>query len=89
MINVSATYPNASHKCLKHNLRKRKIDHKVVEWVESFFTNRQTIVKINKYTTSKLSIDLGLPQESLLSSIFYLFYNANLLEDCAAKGIEA
>ena len=89
MVDVSAAYPNTSHKRLLHNLRKRKIDHKVVEWVASFLTNRQTIVKTNEHTTSKLSIDLGLPQGSPLSSILYLFYNADLLEDSAAKGVGA
>ena len=31
MIDVSAAYPNTSHQRLLHNLRKRKIDHKVVQ----------------------------------------------------------
>ena len=89
MMDVLAAYSNTSHERLLHNLYKRKIDHKVIDWVASFFTNCQTIVKINKHTTSKLSIDLGLSQESLLSSILYLFYNTDLLEDCAVKGVEA
>ena len=47
MIDVSIAYPNTSHKRLLHNLRKRKINHKVVELVVSFLTNRQTMVKTN------------------------------------------
>lgn len=60
-----------------------------MKWVESFLSNRQTIVKINKYTTSNLFIDLGLPQGSFLSSIFYSFYNRNLLKNSAAKRVKA
>ena len=52
-------------------------------------TNRQTIVKTNEHTTPKLYTDLGLPQGSPLSSILYLFYNADLLDDCAKKGVDA
>ena len=89
MMNVSAVYLNTSHKRLLHNLRKKKIDHKVVKWVVLFLANPQTIIKTNKHITFKLSINLCLPQELSLSSILYLFYNADLLEDCAAKGIEA
>lgn len=85
MMDFSAAYPNTSHKRLLHNLRKRKIDHKIVKWVTSFLTNRQTILKTKEHTTSKLFIDLGLPQGSPLSSILYLFYNADLLEDSVAK----
>lgn len=89
MIDVSAPYPNTSHDIPLHNLRKRKIDHKVVQWVASFLTNRNTTVKTNKPTTPKLSIDLRLPQGSPLSSIFYLFYNADILDDSTKKRVEA
>ena len=88
-IDISVAYPNTSHKHLLHNLCKRKTDHKVVEWVASFLTNRQTIVKTNKHTISKLSINLGLPQGLPLSSILYLFYNANLLKNSAIKKVGA
>ena len=61
MMDVFAAYSNTSHQRLLHNLRKRRIDVKVVDWVASFLTNRQTIVKTNEHTTPKLSINLGLP----------------------------
>lgn len=62
MMDVSAAYPNTSHQCLLHNLRKRRFDKKaIINWVASFLTGRQTIVKTNEYTTAKLLIDLGLP----------------------------
>lgn len=86
MMDVSVAYPNTSHERLLHNLRKRKIDTKVVNWIASFLTDRHTIVRTNEYTTPKLSINLGLPQGSLLSSILYLFYNGDILDDCAMKG---
>ncbi len=37
----------------------------------------------------KLFIDLGLPEGSPLSSILYLFYIENLLDDCTKKGVDA
>lgn len=63
-----ASLPNTSHNRLLHNPRKRKMDINVVKWIASFLRNRYTIVKTNKHTTPKLSIDLGLPQGLLLSS---------------------
>ncbi len=89
MMNVSAAYQNTSHQRLLRNLRGKKIDIKVVDWVASFLTDRHTIVKTNKHTTPKLSINLGLPQGSPLSSILYLFYNGDLLDDFARKGVDA
>ena len=50
MVDVSTAYPNTSHKRLLYNSRKRRIDHKVFQWVASFLTNRQTIVKTNEQT---------------------------------------
>lgn len=87
MMDVSVAYSNTSHKRLLYNLRKRKIDHKIVEWVASFLTNCQTILKINNHNTSKLFINLGLPQRLPLLSIFYLFYNTDLLENSVVKGV--
>ena len=89
MMDVSAAYLYTSHQRLLHNLRKKRIDVKVVDWVASFLTNRQIIVKTNKHTAPKLSIDQGLPQGSPLSSILYLFYNGNLLDDCTKKRVDA
>ncbi len=89
MMDVSAAYPNTSHQCLLQNLQKRKINIKVVDWVASFLTDRHTIVKTNEQATPKLSINLGLPQGSPLSSILYLFYNRDLLDDFAKEKVDA
>ena len=89
MIDVSAAYSNTSHQRLLYNLRKRRIDVKVVNWVALFLTNCQTIIKTNKHTTPKLSIELGLLHGSPLSSILYLFYNGDLLNDYAKKRVDA
>ncbi len=85
MMDVSAANRNTSHQRLIHNLWKEKIDIKVVDWVASFLTDCHTIVKTNKYTTLKLFINLGLPLGSPLSSILYLFYKENLLDDFAKE----
>ena len=88
MMDVFAAYLNTSHQHLLHNLRIKRIDVKIVDWVTSFLTNCQTIVKTNKYTTPKLSIEIGLLQGLPLFSIFYLFYNGDLLDDCAKKKVD-
>ena len=89
MMNVSAAYPNTSHQRLLHNLRKKRIDVKMVDWVALFLTNCQTIIKTNKHITLKLSIDIGFLQGLPLSSILYFFYNGDLLNDCAKKKLVA
>lgn len=87
-MNVFVAYSNTFYSRLLHNLRKQTIDYKVVQWVALFPTNRHNIVKTNKYIIPKFSINLRLPQSSPLLSIFYLFYNADLLDDSAKKRVE-
>ncbi len=89
MMDVSPAYLNISHQRLLHNLRKKRIDIKVVGLVALFWTNCQTIIKTNEYTKPKLFIDLGFPQGWPLSFILYLFYNRNLLDHWDKKGVDA
>lgn len=44
---------------------------------------------MNKYTNSRLFINLYLPKGSLLLSIFYLFQNADLIENSIIKRVRA
>ncbi len=81
IIKVSTPYPNTSNQRLLHNLQKRKIDIKMVNWVASLPTDCHTIVKTTKLTTPKLSINFGFLQGSRLSLALFSFHNWNLLED--------
>lgn len=79
-LDVSGAFDNVSHKRLLHNLKKRRIDPRIIAWIESFLDNRTTIIKTNEHTSGKFRISIGIPQGSPLSPILYLFYNADLME---------
>ena len=66
---------------LLYNLYTKQIDTRIVAWIGNFLTGRSTIFCINKYTTEKISISIGISQGSPLLLILFLFYNAPLLED--------
>ncbi|KGQ02487.1 RNA-directed DNA polymerase from mobile element jockey [Beauveria bassiana D1-5] len=85
---VSA-YDNVSHERLLHNLRKRRIDPKIVRWVASFLSDRSTILKLQEYTAPSVPIKTGIPQGSRMSPYLYLFYNADLVQDCQTESTEA
>ena len=82
MLDVTGAFDNVSHERLLHNLKKRRIDLKIVDWISSFISNRSTIIKTNKCVSDDIQISTGIPQESSLSPILYLFYNADLIEIC-------
>lgn len=65
-----------------HDLRKRKVDKKRIKWIASFLTNRHTSIAVDGYLSKKYAINTGIPQGSRLSPILYLFYNADLIDEC-------
>lgn len=81
LLDVSGAYDRVSHKRLLHNLKKRSIDPAVINWIESFLTDRTTTLKTSEYATPRTRIATGIPQGSPLSPILYLFYNSDLIED--------
>jgi hypothetical protein len=67
---------------LPHNMRERKIPDWIVKWVSSFISNRTTTLCLPGYNIDTSLTQTGIPQGSLLSPIFFLFYNANLVNTC-------
>lgn len=81
-LDVTGAFDNVSHKRLLQNLCKWGIHKSVVKCIKSFLTHCSTTLKTSKYTTEKLAISTEIPQGSPLSPILYLFYNADLIDEC-------
>ena len=79
-LDVSGAFDNVSHVRLLHNLRKRRVDLRIVKWIRNFLRGRFTSIRTNEAATESSEIDTGIPQGSPLSPILYLFYNADLLD---------
>ncbi|KAL6152343.1 hypothetical protein ACJQWK_05935 [Exserohilum turcicum] len=82
LLDVSGAFDNVSHPRLLHNLRKRRVDNKTVKWIASFLSNRHTRITVDGFTSQEYAINTGIPQGSPLSPILYLFYNADLIDEC-------
>ncbi|KAL6165128.1 hypothetical protein ACJQWK_08372 [Exserohilum turcicum] len=82
LLDVSGAFDNVSHPRLLHNLRKRKVDERTVKWIASFLSNRHTRIAVDGFTSQEYAINTGIPQGSPLSPILYLFYNADLIDEC-------
>lgn len=82
MLDVLGAYDYICEICFLYNLRKWRINVKVVELIKSFLSNKTITMKTNKCKLKYLSIQYGISQGSLLSPILFLFYNANLLDIC-------
>jgi hypothetical protein len=89
LLDVSGAYDNVSRERLLHNLRKRRIDPKIIAWISSFLSDRTTTLKLQEFTAPSAPIQTGIPQGSPVSPILYLFYNADLIEACRTEDTEA
>lgn len=85
LFDVAGAFDNINQSRLIHNLRKRQVDHKLVQWIQSFLSGRTTIIKTREHTTDPIFMPNGIPQGSALSQILYLFYNADLLDKIAKR----
>jgi len=62
LLDVSGAFDNVSRPRLLHNLRKRRVDHTLVRWIDSFLRDRSTILKLQEYTAPSTPIETGIPQ---------------------------
>jgi ribonuclease HI len=89
LLDVSGAFDNVSRQRLLHNLKKRRINQTLIQWIDSFLSGRSTTLKLQEYTAPSAPVQTGIPQGSPLSPILYLFYNADLIEACKTEDTEA
>jgi hypothetical protein len=79
-MNIIEAYEHVSREKLLHNLKKRQIPKWIVVWTNNFMQDKRInfIVKAKQTIISNVNVDIS--QTSSMSSILYLFYNANLLK---------
>lgn len=85
LLDVAGAFDNINQSQLIHNLRKRQVDHKLVQWIQSFLSRRRTIIKTREHITDPIFTPNRIPQGSPLSQILYLFYNTDLLDKIAKR----
>ncbi len=79
-MNVASAYDYVSRERLMHNLCKRKISDWIMTWTNNFMKNKHITLIIDDDTTFMSRINVDISQNSFISFIFYLFYNADILK---------
>jgi hypothetical protein len=79
-LNVIDAYDHVSRERLIHNLRKRRISNWIIAWTDNFMQNKCTTLRINEQSTFMNQIKVDISQNSFVSLILYLFYNADILK---------
>ena len=89
LLNVMRTFDNITRQRLLHNLRMKRLDEKLMRFINFFLSNKMTILKIDEYDIEWLEIFVDTSQDSFMSSILLLFYNASLLKKLKRRSIFA
>ena len=78
-LDISGAFPNAVIKRVIHNMRCRHIPIEYTQWTERRMAGRKTILMFDDYISDPFEVTNGLDQGDPPSSVFYGFYNADLI----------
>lgn len=71
---LSKAFDCISHTILLQKLKFYNLDEKSIALIKSYLSNRKQIVKCGNRTSSKVNINIGVPQGSILGPILFLIY---------------
>ncbi len=66
---------------LSDKLTQLSVPTSICQWISSFLTDRQQLVRLGKLTSRTLTISTGAPQGCVLSPLFFSLYT----NDCTSK----
>jgi hypothetical protein len=78
MMDVKGAFPTVNRACLLHKMRVAHLDENLVEWVDSFMSDRLVEITIAGEAGEAIATNTGLPQGSVVSPILFLIYIADL-----------
>ncbi|KHJ34148.1 hypothetical protein EV44_g3821 [Erysiphe necator] len=87
-VDVKGTFDSVSCERLLYRLKNQGWPISLIEWVDSFFSNRTARICLDRVITDPLPIMNGLPQGSTVSPILFLLYVEVQLDRTIAWGVE-
>ncbi len=66
---------------VQNKLTQLSVPTSVCQWITSFLTDRQQVVRLGKFSSSTRTISTGAPQDCVLSPLLFSLYT----NDCTSK----
>ena len=79
-LDLSAAFDVVDHDLLLKKLAIYGFDEKSVNWMESYLRGRKQVVCVDGCLSSKLEIEAGVPQGSILGPLMYIIFTNELPE---------
>ncbi len=80
-VDFSSAFNTIIPDTLQNKLTQLSVPTSVCQWINSFLTYRQQLVRLGKYTSSTGTISTGAPQGCVLSPLLFSLYR----NDCTSK----
>ncbi len=80
-VDLSSAFNTIIPYTLQNKLTQLSVPTSVCQWITSFLTDRQQLVRLGKYTSSTRTISTGAPQDCVLSPLLFSLYTNN----CTSK----
>ena len=78
-LDFTKAFDTLNHTVLINKLHKYGIRGNALNWIKSYLSDRNQFVCFNDVKSSKLNIQCGIPQGSLLGSLLFLIYINNIV----------
>ncbi len=80
-VDFSSAFNNIIPDTLQNKLTQLSVPTSVCQWINSFLTDRQQLVRLGKFSSSTHTISTGAPQGCVLSPLLFSLYT----NDCTSK----
>src|SRR6185295_2855011 len=81
MLDVKGAFDNVSKERLLNTMKNLDVPRNIIDWTESFTTNRRVVLSFDNERDDMKPIDTGIPQGSPISPILFLLYLRPLFDN--------